>query len=1078
MAVPRRIFYFWGGDFNCTENDLKDRNHAEPHPASQRVLRQLVQSYGLVDVWRRMHADCRQYTWSLFKEGRISSARLDRFYVFKQHFNIFKMCSIVPAVFTDHSLLLCNVFIGNVLPRSAYWHFNSVLTCDQNFREVFVYFWGVFRLRKSEFSSLKQWWDHGKIEIGLLCQQHTFNVTRDIARSMKDLETEIVELEHLSESTGDRGHFEVLKGKKMALADLFNVKVQGALVRSRFQTITEMDTPSSFFFGLEKKSGQGRVIHSLLGDVGQPVVEPCQIRRRAVAFFSSLYTSEYGEEEALMEELCSELPQVQEETNAMLDRPISPGELRAALMGMQGGRAPGIDGLSAEFYKAFWDILADDILEVLNDSLASGSMPMSCRRAVITLLPKKGNPQDIGNWRPVSLLCVDYKLLSKVFASRLREAMEQVIHRDQTYCVPGRSMVDNVYLIRDVLEVSSSLGNNTGLISLDQEKAFDRVEHNFLWKVMQSFGFSAGFIAKIKVLYRDIESVLKINGSLCAPFRVYRGVRQGCALSGMLYTLSLEPLLGKIRSSLEGLVLPGFSRRMILSAYADDVVVFIKDQRDADLLNNIVKRFSKASAARVNWKKSEALAVGEWRGGLPVLPQSLVWRKDGFKYLGIYLGQESIVQKNWEGVTEKIEGKLSKWKWLLPQMSFKGRVLVLNNLIASQLWHRLTCLDPPSGFLANLQKKMVDFFWGGLHWVPQGVLFLPREEGGQGLVHLASRTTTFRLQFLQKYLTGPEFLVWRDVASCIFRRANNLGMDTALFLIDSKFLKLNGLPPFYQGVFKSWALFNHKRCPQSFSLYWLLREPLIYRARLDISSSGTPGLMGALLKARVLCLQQLVDAVGPTLSDAPALGSLLGLHSVRMARRLLELWNQRLTEEERSHLTDYSQKEVEPDPANPFPEIYLSPGLGELTGPLLATTRPEALTLHEADKKTLYFNCVKGINRSGLCDGLPTVWSNRLGQNGPGPQWRILYKPPLKKRTADLQWRILHGAVASNAFISVINPTVLSKCPFCDLRETIYHVFTECKRLTSFFSLLTSVFSLFNVVFTEKIFIMGAAYKK
>ncbi|XP_077936869.1 uncharacterized protein LOC120826889 isoform X2 [Gasterosteus aculeatus] len=175
---------------------------------------------------------------------------------------------------------------------------------------------------------------------------------------------------------------------------------------------------------------------------------------------------------------------------------------------------------------------------------------------------------------------------------------------------------------------------------------------------------------------------------------------------------------------------------------------------------------------------------------------------------------------------------------------------------------------------------------------------------------------------------------------------------------------------------------------------------------------------------------------------------------------------------------DYSQKEVEPDPADPFPEIYLSPGLGELTGPLLATTRPEALTLHEADKKTLYFNCVKGINRSGLCDRLPTVWSNRLGQNGPGPQWRILYKPPLKKRTADLQWRILHGAVASNAFISVINPTVLSKCPFCDLRETIYHVFTECKRLASFFSLLTSVFSLFNVVFTENIFIMGAAYKK
>jgi len=118
----------------------------------------------------------------------------------------------------------------------------------------------------------------GKIEIRLLRQQHTFNVTRDITRSMKDLETDIVDLESLSESTGDRGHIEFHKSKKMALADLFEVKVQGALVRSRFKTIAEMDTPSSFF-GLERKSGQWRVIHSLLTDAGQPVVEPSQIRK-------------------------------------------------------------------------------------------------------------------------------------------------------------------------------------------------------------------------------------------------------------------------------------------------------------------------------------------------------------------------------------------------------------------------------------------------------------------------------------------------------------------------------------------------------------------------------------------------------------------------------------------------------------------------------------------------------------------------------------------------------------------------------------------------------------------------------
>ncbi|KAJ3614342.1 hypothetical protein NHX12_017916 [Muraenolepis orangiensis] len=525
-----------------------------------------------------------------------------------------------------------------------------------------------------------------------------------------------------------------------------------------------MDAPTSFFFGLEKKNGQRRVIHSLLSGTGQEITEPSQIRRRAVSFYSTLYASEYEEGETLSEGFWDGLPQVSEEANSQLEGPLTIQELQTALQGMQGRRAPGIDGLSVEFYKAYWDVLSNDLLDVFNESLASGSMPVSCRRAVITLLPKKGNLQDIKNWRPVSLLCVDYKLLSKALATRLGRAVEQVIHRDQTYCVPGRSMVDNVHLIRDVLEVSSSLDINTGLISLDQEKAFDRVEHSFLWKVMGKFGFSAGFIAKIMVLYNNIESVLKFNGSLCAPFRVCRGVRQGCALSGMLYALSLEPLLSRIRSKLQGLFLPGFNGNLVLSAYADDVVVFVRDQTDIDVLVDIVREFSSASAARVNWKKSEALAVGEWSGGLPVLPQNMVWRKDGFKYLGVFLGKEIVVLKNWEDVTEKIEGKLSK---------------------------------------------------------------------------------------------------------------------------------------------------------------------------LDVSNGETPGLTVALCRSKTLCLQQLVDAVGPELSDAQALGSLLGLHSVRVAQRILQLWSQILCPEEKRLLRSYGQGGARPDPADPFPEIYLSPGLGELTGPLL-----------------------------------------------------------------------------------------------------------------------------------------------
>ena len=338
--------------------------------------------------------------------------------------------------------------------------------------------------------------------------------------------------------------------------------------------------------------------------------------------------------------------------------------------------------------------------------------------------------------------------------------------------------------------------------------------------------------------------------------------------------------------------------------------------------------------------------------------------------------------------------------------------------------------------------------------MPQGVLYLSREEGGQGLIHLASRTATFRLQFKKRFLTGPSDLVWRNVTSCIFRDVSKLGLDTALFLTDSKFLKLSGLPPFYQGVFKSWALFNHKPCQEANSLYWLLKEPLIHWARLDITNSTTPGLTGALCSSGTVCLQQLLDVVGPALDNAGALGTLLGLRSHRVAGRLLELWRQRLTIEEKRLLVDYNVGGTTPDPADPFPDVHLSPVVGELTGPLLTPCCPDKLSMNKADKKTIYANCVKSINRAGLSNRPPTVWTNRLGDHiGPGPQWKLFYKPPLKKRTADLQWRILHGAIASNSFISVLNPVVSSTCPFCNLRETVFHVFTECRRLAQFYTL-------------------------
>ncbi|KAG1925667.1 hypothetical protein F2P79_025374 [Pimephales promelas] len=240
------------------------------------------------------------------------------------------------------------------------------------------------------------------------------------------------------ETAATQGYLDSLSNKRTQLADLLGIKTQGALVRSRFQSVDQMDAPSRFFFNLEKKNGQSRVIHALRSESGGLLTNPADIRKRAVGFYENLYKNEIGVEYRSDSDFFNDLPQVSEEVNTEISGALSMAELYKALQGMESGKAPGIDGLPVDFYKSFWSELGEDLLEVLNESLAEGQLPLSCRRAVLTLLPKKGDLADIKCWRPVSLLCSDYKLLSKTLANRLAGVMDGVIHPDQTYCVPGR----------------------------------------------------------------------------------------------------------------------------------------------------------------------------------------------------------------------------------------------------------------------------------------------------------------------------------------------------------------------------------------------------------------------------------------------------------------------------------------------------------------------------------------------------------------------------------------------------------------------------------------------------------------
>lgn len=111
-------------------------------------------------------------------------------------------------------------------------------------------------------------------------------------------------------------------------------------------------------------------------------------------------------------------------------------------------------------------------------------------------------------------------------------------------------------------------------------------------------GFCKEFVEKVMVLYSDFESVLKINGGVCSPFKASRRIQQGCSLSGMLYSVAIEPLLQQIRAKINGLCIPNSIYSIKVAAYSDDVIVLVRKQCDVDAPITLLEKFNTLSSGR------------------------------------------------------------------------------------------------------------------------------------------------------------------------------------------------------------------------------------------------------------------------------------------------------------------------------------------------------------------------------------------------------------------------------------------------------------------------------------------------
>lgn len=350
----------------------------------------------LIDVWRNRHPSATQHTWVKVVDGRISAARLDRFYMSASFILCAADCRILPVVFTDHHLVLTELVLTANGKSKSFWHFNVKLLNDFNFCQNFRLFWDKWR-SQNFFMSLSQWWEVGKGHIRVFCQQYASYSTVEVHRVMDQLEREIGELEGASSS-----NTEMLVSKRQQLNALLRERAKGALVQARIASLKDMDAPTSFFFNLERSEAERKQVMCLRLLDGSQTSDPAEIRQHTGTFYGELFAAHDCDEDAVAD-LLRNLPQLSPEDSNTLGLDLSLEELSSAVEQMAPGKSPGLDGLPSDFFKHFWSVLGPDLLDVFKDCFNNGTLPASCRRAVISLLPKKGELTLIKNWRPVAL---------------------------------------------------------------------------------------------------------------------------------------------------------------------------------------------------------------------------------------------------------------------------------------------------------------------------------------------------------------------------------------------------------------------------------------------------------------------------------------------------------------------------------------------------------------------------------------------------------------------------------------------------------------------------------------------------
>lgn len=390
-------------------------------------------------------------------------------------------------------------------------------------------------------------------------------------------------------------------------------------------------------------------------------------------------------------------------------------EIKNIIQGLKNNKAPGEDGIVAEMWKIGGDKAAENLHRLICDIWENEQIPRDWKGALIHPLHKKGDRTDPNNYRGISLLPVSYKVLSKVLLNIVEEQVDHHIGDYQGGFRKGRSCVEQIFSLKSILRVRALRGKNTVVVFVDFKKAYDSIDRQTLYNVLEEFGIDGKTRAIIKQTLSETISKVKFQGEISEAFEIKTGVRQGDGLSPILFNVVLEKIVRTWRTALtedgiDGICL-GPKRQGVkvdCLAFADDMALLAEGKGEARIMLEKLHEVAEKTGLRVSYEKTEYIEYKHDKEKHLETRYGDIKRADKFKYLGEWIQPNGLDKEANKGRARKMElaYRLVQYRYNKRSISYRAKIRHYTTVVRPEGLYSSECLIlNKKGEIEELGKK-------------------------------------------------------------------------------------------------------------------------------------------------------------------------------------------------------------------------------------------------------------------------------------------------------------------------------------------------------------------------------------